>query len=675
MILPLFVAVSGAFQVAAAAAPPDVVLITPEAVDEGIQLREGWRFRAGDDPGWAQPDFDDRDWQMVDSGAIEFGVEQAPIGWLRRRLRVDPGLVEPVAGLRVRQTGASELYLDGRKLTTLGTVNADPGREVAWDPALPVAVALEPGAEHLLAVRLSLAHDHELRDGFRGFELRLGNLEELTQRSTHFLRRLIPFMAGAAGLAGALALVHGLLFILDRRSREHAYFAVFAGFLSLDVFADMMTNFIADFDVRLLWFRPGVVFLVAMLLAGIQLELVLFERRRGWTFWGLAAAGLAIIAWAWTIPGFRNITLLVVFMMLAVAEMLRLAVSELLQRRPDSGVVAAGLAILALSFVNFFGAYFGLRSLPTGLSVLVGWGGAAVSLSLYIARRTSRTNRELRDRLDEVAELTERAIEQERNAARELAERRVLEAENERKTREFERARALQVAMLPRDRPRLDSVDVAFRMRTATEVGGDYYDFVADDRGRCTIAVGDAIGHGMHAGMVVAVAKSLFTTLSPTHEPTRLLEEVSNRLAGLSSRGASMAMAFIRIESTKLQVAAAAMPPLLVWRCANRAIEEVPLSATPLGVRLRGRFAEAELKLAPGDAVLVSTDGLAEILDPEGNPWGYEGMAEAYRRHAHRDPEDILDALLETGEAYAGEGGLSDDVTLVAIKAREGRDI
>ncbi len=651
----------------------DMVLVTSETVERGIELRDGWRFRAGDDPAWAAPTFDDGDWSWVDSGSADFGREWDGIGWLRRRLRVDPTLKETVVGLRVRQAGASEFYFDGRRVATLGVVSADPAVEVAWDPRFPVAIALEPGHEHVLAVRFSLAHRHELLDGLRGLVISLGPLEEMLAKATHPLRGLIPFMAAAAGMAGALALVHGLLFLFDRRAREHAYFAAFAGFLALDVFADMMMKLTADLDASLIWFRLGVPFLVAMLLSGIQLELVLFERRRGRVFWGLVAVGVAMVVWAWSIPAFRSMLVLVVFMALAVAEMLRLAVLELLQRRPDSAVVAAGLAIFALSFLDFFGGYFGVPAVPTGITVLIGWGAAAVSLSVYIARVASRTNLELRERLDEVAELTRHTVEQERRAARQLVERRVLEADNARKTSEIEQARALQLAMLPDDLPSLADVDIAFRMRTATEVGGDFYDYVAGGPERCTIVVGDATGHGMHAGMVVAVAKSLFTTLAPITEPAQVLHEVSRRLAGLRRRGATMALAVVRIDGTRLEVAGAAMPPLLVWRRADGAIEEVSMSALPLGRRLSGGFPSLTLELAAGDTVLVSTDGLSEVLDRDGEPWGYHRVAEAFARGALRGPERILDDLLQAAEAYAGGRELPDDVTLVAIQARTPR--
>jgi serine phosphatase RsbU (regulator of sigma subunit) len=654
------------------ASGPEVVTITDATVKRGIVLRDGWRFRAGDDPEWAKKTYDDSGWGHVDSGVGPFGPDWQGVGWLRRRLRVDPSCTETVVGLSIHQAGASEIYFDGRRVASLGVVSGDAGKEVARAARFPVALALEAGREHVLAVRFSLAHEHEVPGGLRGITVIVGTLDARMEASTRTYRRLIPFMAAAAGLAGALALVHGLLFLFDRRATEHAYMAVFASFLALDVFADMMTNLIADHDVSLSVFRLGVVFLVAMLLSGIQLELVIFRRPRGRVFWVLTVIGAAMVIWAWSIPAHRNILVLVVFMVLAVAEMLRLAVEEFLRRRPDSAVVAAGLAILALSFVNFFFGYFGLPHVPSGVSLLIGWGGAAVSLSVYIARRASRTNLELRERLDEIAALTRRTVEQERRVARELTERRILEADNERKTREIERARALQVAMLPDCLPRLPELEIAVRMRTATEVGGDYYDFVGGGDAACTLAVGDATGHGMHAGMVVAVAKSLFTTLAPSTGPGQVLREVSLSLARLRRRAATMALAIIRIQGARLEISGTAMPPLLLWRCVDRTIEELPLSGLPLGHRLVGEIPNRILDLAAGDALLVSTDGLAEALDPGGDTWGYERVARAFARTAAHGPEQALDKLLEAMEAFTESRPLLDDVTVVALQARRG---
>jgi len=89
------------------------------------------------------------------------------------------------------------------------------------------------------------------------------------------------------------------------------------------------------------------------------------------------------------------------------------------------------------------------------------------------------------------------------------AQNKIIQAENERKTKELDEARQLQLSMLPKELPNLPNLDIAVYMQTATEVGGDYYDFQVGLDGTLTTIIGDATGHGMKAGTVVTITKRL----------------------------------------------------------------------------------------------------------------------------------------------------------------------
>ena len=119
---------------------------------------------------------------------------------------------------------------------------------------------------------------------------------------------------------------------------------------------------------------------------------------------------------------------------------------------------------------------------------------------LYSIRKFEIDRREQKSRVRE-SELRVKATE---------AEKRVLEVENERKTKELEEARQLQLSMLPKELPKLPNLEIASFMRTATEVGGDYYDFHVHLDGTLTVVLGDATGHGMMSGMMVSIMKSLY---------------------------------------------------------------------------------------------------------------------------------------------------------------------
>ena len=91
----------------------------------------------------------------------------------------------------------------------------------------------------------------------------------------------------------------------------------------------------------------------------------------------------------------------------------------------------------------------------------------------------------------------------------------------------LEEARQLQLSMLPKKLPNITGLEIAAYMKPATEIGGDYYDFHEGADGTLTIAVGDAIGHGLKAGSVVTATKSLFNAFAKQDNISQILKEMS----------------------------------------------------------------------------------------------------------------------------------------------------
>ncbi|MEJ2085982.1 MAG: PP2C family protein-serine/threonine phosphatase [Acidobacteriota bacterium] len=365
-----------------------------------------------------------------------------------------------------------------------------------------------------------------------------------------------------------------------------------------------------------------------------------------------------------------NLIPVMIFLAVIYAESLRLAITALVQKKPDAWVVGTGF-LLFTGWI-FLSALRGLGwiNVAPELVAASGLGVLALSFSIYLTRQIARTNRQLETKLHEVESLTAQTIEHERRAAREEAERRLLEADNARKTAELEEARQLQLAMLPASLPELTHFDLAVHMSTAHEVGGDYYDFDTNGSDACTVVVGDATGHGLHAGMVVGVAKSLFQSWCREADLGQLLEQIGEGLNSMHRRQASMAMILLRLVSGRVRFASAGMPPLLIWRKSHRRIEEVMAPNVPLGTLSDIEFPENEIELSPGDSILVMTDGLVEITDPGGDPLGYDRAAQLFSQVAHLDPEPAIQALLALAGEYHEGTPLQDDLTLVMLKAR-----
>src|SRR5438874_2673219 len=137
-----------------------------------------------------------------------------------------------------------------------------------------------------------------------------------------------------------------------------------------------------------------------------------------------------------------------------------------------------------------------------------------------------------------------------------LVEQKILAVEYERKAADLEEARRFQLSMLPKQVPQLDRFDVAVFTQTATEVGGDYYDFHVDD-GTLTVTIGDATGHGAKAGTMVTVIKTLFAGYSASMPPASFLGSAAEKIKRMDLGRMAMALSLARFDGDTLTIASA----------------------------------------------------------------------------------------------------------------------
>jgi serine phosphatase RsbU (regulator of sigma subunit) len=281
---------------------------------------------------------------------------------------------------------------------------------------------------------------------------------------------------------------------------------------------------------------------------------------------------------------------------------------------------------------------------------------------MTISLREAKENTEREAKLKaEAAELKIKATE---------AEARAIKAENERKSYELEQARKLQLSLLPENVPVIPNLDIAANIKTATEVGGDYYDFKVDDDGTLTIAIGDASGHGLHAGTVVAATKSLFYSLANHPEPAHILKRASQALKDMGFRQMFMAMTLAKIKKKQMILSTAGMPHPLFYSAKTDNVEEVILKGMPLGSFPEYPYECKKITLKKGDTVLFMSDGFTEMFNNRKEIFGEERTKMLFEKTANRSPEQIIEYLVKAGEKWAGEHALEDDVTLVVLKVR-----
>lgn len=263
----------------------------------------------------------------------------------------------------------------------------------------------------------------------------------------------------------------------------------------------------------------------------------------------------------------------------------------------------------------------------------------------------------------------DRLLEQERLRQQQEIEQALLQTEYDRKSTELEEARRFQLSLLPKALPESPGFEIAVSMRTATEVGGDYYDFHLGADGALTAAIGDATGHGARAGTMVTAVKSLFSAFAGQRGPRELLDEAARAVRRMELGRMTMGLAVVRLRDRALTLSSAGMPPVLVYRAAKAKAEEISLQGMPLG-GFAFDYEERRLDLSPGDAILLMTDGLPELANGEGDPLGYPKVRALFEEMGGRSPEEIIAGLSRAAEAWTAGEAVKDDVTLVVVRVR-----
>jgi sigma-B regulation protein RsbU (phosphoserine phosphatase) len=236
--------------------------------------------------------------------------------------------------------------------------------------------------------------------------------------------------------------------------------------------------------------------------------------------------------------------------------------------------------------------------------------------------------------------------------------------------RDLETAREIQLRLLPPRLPNLAGVEIGVALAASKVIGGDFYDFVPMPGG-VGIAVGDVSGKGIAAALLMVMTRTLFRAAAREEdEPGAILARVNRALCRDLPPNMFVTMAFAVLTmgaGRRLHVSNAGhVPPLLLTR--GRKPEQLDVGGTVLGVFEDSKFEAQEIVLAPGDLVVICTDGVVENPGGSSIEEGVQELIERVQAHAGRPAGTIADALLrETRERQGGI--LRDDATLLVLKA------
>ncbi len=235
---------------------------------------------------------------------------------------------------------------------------------------------------------------------------------------------------------------------------------------------------------------------------------------------------------------------------------------------------------------------------------------------------------------------------------------------------ELELARELQASLLPRELPKTPGLELGADSQIANMVGGDIYDFAALSGGRLAVLFGDASGHGMAAGLVMAVAHAAFRTQLDIDPSPRAMFSTLNRI--LCRTGGARAffgcVYLLLSEDGAFSGCVAGHPPAVRVRAEGRVAERIGKGSYPLGVKTEVSWETESGRLESGEVLFLHSDGLSEARDAAGREFGDERIEAVLCRGARLPAAQLAETVVRELAAFCAGETPEDDVTVAVIR-------
>jgi len=243
--------------------------------------------------------------------------------------------------------------------------------------------------------------------------------------------------------------------------------------------------------------------------------------------------------------------------------------------------------------------------------------------------------------------------------------------------RDLQIAREIQTWLLPGAPPQIPGLAVAYATRPANTVAGDYYDVFprpgkTNEDNRVVLAVADVAGKSIPAAMLMATFQASLKTLSTAQVALPELAANMNRYACSNSQGGlRFTTAFLAeydaVHRTVHYINAGHNNPVL--RRASGQIERLDVGGLPFGIMPEAKYEDATVTLAPGDWLIIFTDGLVEAVNGQDEEYGEIRLLTAVESGRAFPPGDLLKRLMAELDVFVGNTPQHDDVTCMLLKS------
>jgi len=243
--------------------------------------------------------------------------------------------------------------------------------------------------------------------------------------------------------------------------------------------------------------------------------------------------------------------------------------------------------------------------------------------------------------------------------------------------REMEIARDIQMNLLPKTYPDLPGYQLSAMSLPAKHVGGDYYDFLRMPDGRLGLAVADVSGKGVPAAILTAATRSYLQGGTQVREPSlvHLVQRINRNVHRDVSNDMYVTMAFILLDESTGAIeyvnAGHAQPIVLL---PSGEMEFLDAGGLFLGIDEEADYEAGISSIPPGGVLLLYTDGVTDILSPDGQSFTLERFQELIKDKRHLSAEEIRNAVYQACLRHRASADQFDDFTLIVLKRLDFND-
>ena len=244
--------------------------------------------------------------------------------------------------------------------------------------------------------------------------------------------------------------------------------------------------------------------------------------------------------------------------------------------------------------------------------------------------------------------------------------------EKERMEEELSIARDLQTSMLPAKCPTIKGFEIAAYSVSAREVGGDFYDFIDMGEDKAGMVIGDVTGKSVSGALVMSASRSVFRMLSEENLGVGEIMIRANRRTKKDIKSGmfvALLYAVLDAKDRTLSLCSAGQTQPIHWssETGESTLVETKGDTFPLGILEDVGYQETRLQLAPGDKIVLYTDGIVEDMNDKKEIFGFERLLEIVQEASSMSADSLLKEILDRVNAFAGGAAQHDDLTVIII--------